>query len=486
MVEFIHSFHILLSITGDPIHADRCEDVAFNSFPASVMPNWKGLHYLTGANMVQLDKEDHSPGIQNGKCMLAFSPFEEYRCCQHNVGIGWPYYTGHLWMATHDNGLASLLYSHSDVKAKVGDGTEVTVKESTDYPFDEVITFTIETPKAVQFPIYLRIPQWCEDAKVEINDQAYKVSNAALKYIRINRQWSNGDQIKFTVPFKLGLTEWPQTRAVSVNYGPLSFSLKIGEKWVRYGGTDEWPTYEVFPTTPWNYGLVPKLKSFRVVKKKMFDRPWEPDKAPIDIIAFGKKIPNWTLDPYGLVSPLTPGPIKSDEPEEEITLLPMGCVRLRISAFPVVDKVGNEWKCVLMKHRASFLWITDNVMGLSDGVIPKSSNDLGVQRYTWWGRKGTVEWVTCEFANPQKVSGIEVYWFDETGSGHCRLPESWKVYYLSGAEWKEVTSPTEYGVKLDTFNVVKFDVVETRGLKVEVKLQKDFSAGILEIKVDYR
>ena len=44
-------------------------------------------------------------------------------------------------MATAGNGLAAVLYSPSVVKAKVGDGTEVTVTESTDYPFDGKIQF---------------------------------------------------------------------------------------------------------------------------------------------------------------------------------------------------------------------------------------------------------------------------------------------------------------------------------------------------------
>jgi hypothetical protein len=136
-----------------------------------------------------------------------------------------------------------------------------------------------------------------------------------------------------------------------------------------------------------------------------------------------------------------------------------------------------------MKHRASFLWLTDSVIGLSDGVTPKSSSDQDVLRYTWWGRKGTTEWITCEFGKPKIVSGVEVYWFVDQGNGYFRLPESWKAYYLSGEEWRAVTDSSGYGLKLDTFNLVKFDPVETAGLKIEVKLQKDFSAGILELGV---
>ena len=56
---------------------------------------------------------------------------------------------------------------------------------------------------------------------------------------------------------KVRLTRWTENKdSVSVHRGPLTYSLKIGEKYVRVGGTDRWPALEVHPTTDWNYGLV--------------------------------------------------------------------------------------------------------------------------------------------------------------------------------------------------------------------------------------
>jgi hypothetical protein len=90
IVEFMHSFEMLTKISGDVRWPDRTEEIAFNSFPAALTPDWKGLHYLTCANQVQLDKNNHAPGIQNGGTMFSFSPLAVYRCCQHNVPHGWP------------------------------------------------------------------------------------------------------------------------------------------------------------------------------------------------------------------------------------------------------------------------------------------------------------------------------------------------------------------------------------------------------------
>ena len=107
----MHSFEMLTKISGNPLWADRCEDFAFNSFPAAMTPDLKGLHYLTCANHVQFDKENKSPGFENGGTMFGYSPYEVYRCCQHNVSHGWPYYAEELWLATADRGLCASLYA---------------------------------------------------------------------------------------------------------------------------------------------------------------------------------------------------------------------------------------------------------------------------------------------------------------------------------------------------------------------------------------
>lgn len=62
------------------------------------------------------------------------------------------------------------------------------------------------------------------------------------------------------------------------------------------------------------------------------------ESAPIEIKAKGKKLAQWKIDEYGLTGEL---PIKENRTfaaeTEEVTLIPMGAARLRISAFPVYD-----------------------------------------------------------------------------------------------------------------------------------------------------
>jgi len=118
-----------------------------------------------------------------------------------------------------------------------------------------------------------------------------------------------------------------------------------------------------------------------------------------------------------------------------------------------------------------------------DGKVPKNSHDSSIPRFTWWDHRGTTEWVQYEFVKPKKVSGVEVYWFDDTGAGSCRVPQSWKLFYRVGEEWKPVEGATELGTKLDIFNRVTFQPIEALGLRIEAQLKPSFSGGILEWRV---
>jgi DUF1680 family protein len=337
MVESMYSNESLLKITGDTRYAERGEDIAFNSFPASMTPDLKALHYLTAPNLISCDStEEHD--FQNSGTLVSYDPWR-YRCCQHNVAFGWPYYAEHLWMATLDNGLAALLYSASEVSAKVGDGIEVYISEDTDYPFGEEINFTIWTEQPVEFPLYLRIPAWCRKAKISINGEPLKAQLEPGCYAVIYRRWRNADQIRLALPMEIEIKTWEKIGgAVSIKRGPLWYSLKIEEKWNRYEGTDEWPAHEILPSSPWNYGLLidpenPADSIRLATQRPLAYQPFTPESAPIILKAKAKRIPSWKTEGK-MVGNVPPSPASSELSIEEIALIPMGCARLRISVFP--------------------------------------------------------------------------------------------------------------------------------------------------------
>ncbi|MEP6750188.1 MAG: beta-L-arabinofuranosidase domain-containing protein, partial [Bacteroidota bacterium] len=358
MVEQMTSDQMLLRSTGDTYWAENCEDVAFNTFPAAFMPDYKSLRYLTAPNMVVSDSKNHSPGIDNAGPFLMMNPFSS-RCCQHNHAAGWVYYAENTWMATPDDGLAAQLYTEGTITAKVGNGTDVTIVEKTRYPFEEEVNFSVIVPQQISFPLYLRVPVWCKNPAAYVNGRKIKIAATPGSYILLSGSWKNGDKIRLELPMELKVREWTANKnSVSVNYGPLTFSLNIPEeyqmknsnetaqhdaKWQENADEKKWPSYEIYPAADWNYGLLLNKdaveKSFTIIRNNWpkDDNPFTDAGAPIVISAKGKKISSWGLDEYGLCAVLPQSPVRSNEPAVDLKLVPMGGARLRISAFPVAE-----------------------------------------------------------------------------------------------------------------------------------------------------
>ena len=119
--------------------------------------------------------------------------------------------------------------------------------------------------------------------------------------------------------------------------------------------------------------------------------------------------------------------------------------------------------------------------GVNDGYDPESSGENAGYVH-WWPKKGGTEWVEYAFAEPVRVSEASVYWFDDTGSGACRVPASWKVLYKAGDKWLPVAAAGTYGTARDAWNTVRFAPVRTAALRLEIAEQKDWSVGVQEWK----
>jgi len=364
MVEMMSTCQMMFTqVDGDIRWADRCEDVAFNSYPAALTADMKALRYLTAPNQVVSDRTPKTPDINNGGPMYLMTP-QGHRCCQHNHSHGWPYFAEHLWLATPDNGLCAMLYTASSVVATVAGGVEVTLTEETRYPFADEISIRVQARETVTFPLYLRIPGWCEQPVVSINGGQAEAAGRPGYYLRIERAWADGDRIKLRLPMAIRLRTWTQNGAcVSVDRGPLTYSLQIGEKYVavdalRGGGAvpaeqaadgpESWPAWEIFPTTPWNYGLVLREVDpgvdIKVVERAWpgDDMPWTQDGAPVALTATARQIPSWRLQDNNMIGAVPPSPIASSETDEAVTLLPMGACRLRLSAFPLISGTDRD------------------------------------------------------------------------------------------------------------------------------------------------
>jgi uncharacterized protein len=343
IVEAMFSLEKIIAISGDIQYMDALERMTFNALPTQTTADFNAKQYFQIANQVQISRGvfDFSLPFDRGMNNV-LGLRSGYTCCTSNMHQGWTKFASHLWYATDDGGLAAVEYSPNTLTTTMGN-TQIVIKETTNYPFEDLITFDISIKKPLTFPMKFRIPSWCKEAKVTVNGkdvQTFKGGQIAS----INREWKDKDKITLHLPMEVSTSSWGKN-SKAIERGPLVYALKLGERWEKGNQEREGDYFSVYPTEDWNYGLlreqVNNPASMNVnVKSLPANFKWDLQSAPIEITARAKKIPNWKVVDGVAHQPITDRTgIYKGEVEKEaktITLVPYGFTKVRIVAFPVV------------------------------------------------------------------------------------------------------------------------------------------------------
>lgn len=361
MVELAKNFYEMGRISGNTLYGDRAEDIILNHFIPSFSPDYHQMHYLTSSNLPILSDWREQPSC-NGSWVRRrsheiFTP--NNRCCGHNTGMGLPWYAMNLWQKSNDGGLVAWLYADSEIQTTLTGG-KVALKMRTNYPFDGTVKISCDCNEQGNFPLYFRLPSYAKHANLIVNQKKQRFENCNGGYLCVNADWQVGDQITLELPMELSLTKWKNNGSVSIDMGPLTYSIKIDEEWkiVEDAGQYNHPNphlfenFEVFPTGDWNYGLclqnddLNTCVQIKQIATKISDMPWTLENAPIVLSAKVRKIPQWTLED-DMAAELQQSPAYTECEEETVELIPLGCARLRISCLPIAStdpENSNLWK----------------------------------------------------------------------------------------------------------------------------------------------
>jgi DUF1680 family protein len=343
VADYMYSLEHLVSLLGDPALADRLERIAFNAWPATNSPDMWSHQYDQQANQVQCTINEDQMWSTNGPESNTFGLEPNFGCCTANLHQAWPKLAASLWMTTPDEGVAAVAYAPSAVKFE-SKGVPVTVELDTGYPFREGLSFKVTADRPVTFPLMLRIPGWAKGAELKGRDGRPEPGT----FLRLEREWRGTTEFELHLPMTVAVSR-RYNNAVAVERGPLVYSLKIGEEWKRVNEDKphrEPPhaDWEVRPTTDWNYALSidegrPEL-SVSFQEHELGDCPFSPDGVPVSATVKGRRI-DWGLK-HGWAAETPVSPVRSEQPEEDLTLIPYGCTNLRVTEFPVLARDEDE------------------------------------------------------------------------------------------------------------------------------------------------
>ncbi len=344
IVESMYSLEKIISITGDIHYMDALERMTFNALPTQTSDDYNNKQYFQIANQVEVSRGvfDFSLPFDRGMNNV-FGLRSGYTCCTANMHQGWTKFTTHLWYATAQGGLAALEYSPNELKTTVK-GENITILEETNYPFEDRINFTFAMKKPVSMPLQVRIPAWCREAVVTLNGKQLRSAKGG-QIITLEQTWKNKDVLTLQLPMEVTTSNWAKNSR-AVERGPLVYALKLGERWEKGNEPAEGDYYNIYPTEAWNYGLLqdairdPKSKLQVTVRPVATPFIWNQQHAPITITAPARKIPDWKVVNGVAHQPITNRTNvyqgETGKEVETISLIPYGCTKVRIVAFPVV------------------------------------------------------------------------------------------------------------------------------------------------------
>lgn len=179
-VTWIQLNQALFEITGDIKYLNQLEKSVYNQLLGAENPKTGCVSYYTPL----MNKKPYT-------CYIT--------CCQSSVPRGISL-VPHFTFGSIKNVPSVLFYEPATYQLKIAKNTDATFKIEGDFPESGNITITIETTKAANFPIALRIPVWSSNFVAKVENKEY--SGKPDEFITIKKLWKSGDKIsvKFEMP----------------------------------------------------------------------------------------------------------------------------------------------------------------------------------------------------------------------------------------------------------------------------------------------
>jgi DUF1680 family protein len=469
-VAFLFWNHRMFLMTGDAKYMDVFERSLYNGVLSGVS--------LSGDRFFYPNPLEYDGRAVNNHGHAGRAPWFGCACCPPNVLRTIASLGGYMY-AVQGEKLFINLYAegHSTVDLA---GRKVQLEQSTGYPWDGTVTLRVKPEHPAQFTLCARIPGWVQGRPLPSDLYSYDNAEPAAWSVRVNgkridpkldrgfasitREWKSGDSVSIELPMPVrrvaGNSRIAATRGqVAMERGPIVYAFEG----IDNGGT-------VFDAVlPANARIQEEYRAsllggVTVLNVNGALRASRSDKD--DIVTTPSKL---TGIPYALWA------------NRGLTPMTVWLARDAQTARPAPrPTIASQARVTTSFHRGEI-----DPTHLNDQLVPRNATDGFAPNFNFWPHKGTREWITYEFKQPTRVTAVSVSWFDDTGTGECRLPSSWTVLFRDEkGEWRRVEGASEYLVRKREPVKVTFTPVTTSALRLEVQLPPKFSSGLYEWEIE--
>jgi DUF1680 family protein len=198
----------LIRLEGDSRWGDLMERAILNALFAAQSPDGRRIRYYTPF-----------------ECSRVYYPQDGY-CCPNNYRrIISELPTLVYYRAPRE--LTINLYTSSSFKVDLGSRVSVRVQQTTDYPSSGKVHLKVDLSQPAEFSLRLRIPRWCQKARITLGGQPVEGPVRSGMYHAITRKWQSGDRVELEMPMPIRFVRGRQSQVgrVAVMRGPMVFCL---------------------------------------------------------------------------------------------------------------------------------------------------------------------------------------------------------------------------------------------------------------------
>jgi DUF1680 family protein len=219
--------HRMLMIEPKSEYADVMERALYNTIIGGMAQDGKSFFYV---NPLEVSPEDCEKNPTKHHVKPRRQKWFTCACCPPNItrtltSLGQYIYT------VNEETIYTNLYIGGEASISLADN-EIKLIQETDYPWKEEIKIKVFTEEEIKFTLALRIPSWCPEAKIKVNNQVVDIEERTLNgYVMINREWKASDEIVLILKMPiLRMKANPLVRAdigkVAIQRGPLVYCLE--------------------------------------------------------------------------------------------------------------------------------------------------------------------------------------------------------------------------------------------------------------------